>query len=351
MSKDLWIFPAAMVIIVFLSIPTIIKIALILAVFFVMFFLKRKTFLFMSASRHIAQAATPAQTDWDKLQKALDMGLSEQMQITAASLYIQKGDWKKGWGLLNGVIDSTQKQNDEKSHQGLVNVAKIMRSMAFWLNGDLDGAINEVSSVYQNGYRDKNLYINYQTYLLEKGNLSMAKQLLDESKEMEHGSLGIQDNHGWYLILSGKWEEAEAIYNVLFNLNPRFPEPYIHMAQIKLHYGLCKEALEFLSKAEDARFTQTSSIKPGFIKELETALSEPKTRMATAKAVDADVVGVALGRMPKPCTETFEATDAEILSGFAPVPVEATPAQDDDRLPDTDLSGDDEEYLKKHGLS
>ena len=83
----------------------------------------------MSASRHIAQAATPAQTDWDKLQKALDMGLSEQMQITAASLYIQKGDWKKGWGLLNGVIDSTQKQNDEKSHQGLVNVAKIMRSM------------------------------------------------------------------------------------------------------------------------------------------------------------------------------------------------------------------------------
>jgi hypothetical protein len=50
------------------------KIALIIVVFLVMLLLKRKTFLYLSASRHIAQATVPEQKDWDKLEKALPWG-------------------------------------------------------------------------------------------------------------------------------------------------------------------------------------------------------------------------------------------------------------------------------------
>lgn len=347
-TKNIWVFPVVMVVIGVSPLPLAAKIALILAVFFVMLFVKRKTFMYMSASRNIAQNPVPDQKDWDKLEKALEMGLPEQMRITSASLFIQKGDWRKGKAILDEVIGDTGPHKNEKEHQGMVNVAKIMRSMTFWLDGNIDDAIKEVGGVYQSGYRDKNLFINYQTYLLEKGDLPMAKHLLEESKEREHGSLGIQDNHGWYLMLTGQWQEAEDIYNVLFTLNPRFPEPYVHMAQIKLHYGLCKEALDWLSKAKDARFTQTSSIKPDFIERFSAFLTDPVTRLATAKAADADVKDVALGRMPVIPKETTP-TDADVLDGFAPIPKDER-TEDDDRLPDTELSTDDEEYLKRHGL-
>jgi tetratricopeptide (TPR) repeat protein len=347
----IWVFPAAMVAIGISPLPLVAKIALIIVVFLVMLLLKRKTFLYLSASRHIAQATVPEQKDWDKLEKALAMGLPEQMRVTSASLYIQKGDWRKGKAILDAVITAPAGKN-EKEHQGMVNVAKIMRSMTSWLDGDLDGAINEVAQVYQSGYRDKNLFINYETYVLEKGDLKTAKQLLEESSDREHGSLGIQDNHAWYLMLTGAWEEATALYDVLFNLNPRFPEPYVHMAQIKLHYGLCAEAISWLQKAKDARYTQTSGIKKDFVERLVALLSNPSTRLATAKAVDGAVAQVAIGKMPA-IPQGYPPTEADVLDGFAPLPQqeeEEVQGDTDDRLPDTDLSSDDEEYLKRHGL-
>jgi len=365
MSTSSLVLLFAIVIILILQIPNGWKWALSGVLFAAWLLLKWGNVLYVAAYKEISNGKATDKS-WKKLQKALKLGIPDQFRLTAASLYIQKGDWHEGKRILDDFIAKPQrKTKNEKETQelaGLVNVARTMRSMAFWLDGDLDGAIKEMEAAYESGYRDKNMYINYETYLLEKGDLETAKKLLEESEQFGKTSPGLQDNQGWYYLQTGDWDKALAIYGTLIDDNPRFPEPYVHMAQIKIHYGAVKEALDLLTKAKAARHTQTSSIKEPFIQALQDRLTDPKTRMVTAWSIDAQVKEVAKGVLPAMLENTYEPTEEDVLPGFEkpaeksedPVMIEEAKEvrkEDEDREPDTDLSSDDDAYLKSHGLS
>lgn len=320
---------------------------------------KLPSFLFMKACRAIT-TDKGTEKSWKQLEKAIKWGINDQYLLTGASVYIQRGDWKKGKEILNGFISKPASKKGLKDEK-LIPVAKTMLSMTSWLEGDLDGAITIMKGVHDGGYRDKNMFINYESYVLEKGDMETAGKLLEESTSIESQSMGLRDNHGWYDILKGDWNSAEAIYTPLVEKNPAFPEPYVHMAQIMLHYGEVKEAIGMLEKGLGARFTQTSGIKAEFIKGLKEKLEDPKSRIKVAKSVDASIASVAHGVMPSLLEGDFPESDADTLAGFAERKKEETkidgetkkeaPVEDENRLPDTSLSSDDDEYLKRHDLS
>lgn len=350
MNWGLWMSLLVTVIVFTLKIPTYSKILLLGLFIAGMLYLKRSIFYYVKANRKIT---SENEQEWDQAwplyRKAIKAGLQKSFVITSASMFLQRGDALEGKAILEQYL-ATSKGKDSN----LDNIAKTMVSMAYWMDGDLQKAIRTVEEVYESGYRDKNLFINYTTYALENGDLQKAEALIDESGEMENTSPGIKDNRGWLHIVQGEWDLAEALFSSLIEKNPRFPEPYVHYAQVHIHYGEVQAAIDLLKRALKARFSNTSGMKQEQIQQLLSRLETPETRLRTAKEIDADPVNVASGRVPKPLQGSFTSQDAETLQGFAARPkkprVKQAVEKSEERLPNTDLTEEDLEYIRKHNL-
>lgn len=348
-NLGLWLSLLVILIIFTLPISSIAKFVLVALLLGSFLFWKRSIFWYMQANKHVVK---PDSNEWEKAwplyQKAIRNGLPSGFVITAASMYLQRGDYSVGKKLIEDYLQKSEKNKDVN----LVNISKTMVSMSYWMDGDLDKAIQTVKEVYDSGYRDKNLFINYGTYALEKGDLETARKLIKEGKELEKSSPGIFDNRGWLMILEGKWEEAQGLYHELVGKSPRFPEPFVHAAQVKVHYGRVGEAIELLERATNARFSNTSGMKRETLLQLKEYLENPETRRAAALAIDKNPKMVASGKFPPKTQQSFEREEGDFLSGFAkeiekPILVED---EEGERLPNTELTDDDIAYAKKHNL-
>lgn len=329
-----------------------IGIALILVVGFI--FWKRSIFFYIQGNRHLAKKD---QQQWHKAwplyQKALHSGLVPAYRITIASMYIQRDDANEG----KAIIEEYLAQEKKKEDVALTNIAKTMLSMVYWMEDDMDKATGLVKEVYDSGYRDKNLFINYGTYALEQGDLATAHMLVEQGREYEKTSPGIHDNHGWLCLLEGKWDEAEEIYTTLVGRGPTFPEPFLHAAQVKIHYGKVGEALELFEKALLARYSNTTSISKETIRALKERLEDPKTRRSGALEIEQNTTLVASGKLPPALSETFGEEHDLVLSGFAKEKEKPKNKQEakkqnlpeEDYTPNTDLTEADLEYARKHG--
>jgi tetratricopeptide (TPR) repeat protein len=313
---------------------------------------KRALLFYVQANKY---AVNPDSSKWEKAwplyQKALRNGLDSSFAVTAASMYLQRGDYTVGRQILEDYLVKPEKKKDAT----LVYIAKTMVSMAYWIDGDLDKAIKTVQEVYEAGYKDKNLFINYGTYVLEKGDLKTAHILGKEAAQFETASPGILDNRGWLTILEGNWEEAIPLYKNLIARGPKFPEPYVHAAQIKIHYGKVWEALDLLDQAINARYSNTSGMKKDQIVLLRKRLADPTTRMAAAKEIDGNTAMVASGKIPPHSTKSYEREERTVLPGFAKEPVQEKVAvklvsEEGERIPNTELTEADIEYARKHNL-
>lgn len=317
---------------------------------------KRSIFYYLRANRHLVKKdPTQWYKAWPLYQKALNSGLLPAYRITAASIYIQRGDAAVGRAIIEEYLAEEKKQEDK----ALTNIALTMISMVYWMNGDLQKATDTAKEVYDSGYRDKNLFINYGTYVLEQGDLKTAHTLIKEGSHYETESPGIHDNHGWLYLLEGRWDEAQELYTTLISRGPAFPEPYLHAAQTKIHFGKVGEAIELLDKALLARYSNTTSMNKEVIKELKERLEDPKTRRAAALEIDQNTALVASGKRPPILTKTFEEETELVLSGFAEekqieIPKNKQQAkklglEEEDYTPNTDLTEADLEYARKHG--
>jgi tetratricopeptide (TPR) repeat protein len=315
-------------------------------------FWKRAVIFYILANRHIV---TEDPGEWEKAwplyQKALRNGLAPGLVVPAASMYLQRGDYREGKRILERLLENPGKTKDPT----LVPVTKTMLSMAYWIEGDLDKAIATVKEVYDGGYKDKNLYINYGTYVLEKGDLKKARTLAKEAKQFEQSSPGIMDNKGWLYILEGKWEQAAVLYRDLETRAPRFPEPYVHGAQAMIHYGKVGEALALLDRALETRFSNTSGMQKETIRQLRDRLADFDTRRAAATEIDENPALVASGKLPPKTGKRFPREEGTFLEGFADYPLSELPErgdeeQEDDESPRTELTAEDLEYARTHGL-
>lgn len=352
----LWISLLVILGIIALPISALPKIVIILILAGGFLFWKRSIFFYIQANRHLVKKDVQQWPKaWPLYEKALNSGLIAPYRITAASMYIQRGDASVGKAIIEEYLAEEKKSEDKV----LTNVAKTMVSMVYWMEGDLAKATETAKAVFDSGHRDKNLLINYGTYALEEGDLKTAAMLVEKGKQYEKESPGIHDNHGWLCLLEGTWDEASELYTTLVSRGPSFPEPYLHAAQVKIHYGKVGEAIELLDKALLARYSNTTSMSKEKITALKERLQDPKTRRSGALEIEQNTALVALGKLPPPLMETFEEETELTLSGFAQEKVTEKPKnkqqakklklEDDDYTPNTDLTEADLEYARMHG--
>lgn len=347
-NLGLWLSLLIILSIIAVPIPALTKVlALALLVGGVVFW-KRSILFYIQANRHLIKKETAVwEKAWPLYQKAIKSGLQPAYRITAASMYIQRGDAKVGKQIIEEYLADQNKKEDK----ALVNIAKTMVSMVYWLEGDLDRAFVTVKEVFDSGYRDKNLFINFGTYALEKGDLSMARILIKEGSHFEKESPGIHDNRGWLELLEGRWDEANQTYTNLTSKGPAFPEPYLHAAQVKVHYGKVGEALALLDRAIASRFSNTTSIQRQSVIELKQRLENPRTRRVAALEIDQNTALVASGKLPLELANTYAEETALELTGFASEPKKPKAArkqEEDDYTPNTELTEADLEYARKH---
>ena len=353
-KKNLGLWLSLLIVLGIVVLPTTALIKLIIALVLLggFAFWKRSIFFYIQANRHLVKKDTQQwHKAWPLYQKALRSGLVATYRITAASMYIQRGDANEGKAIIEGYL-AENKKNEDKS---LTNISKTMLSMVYWMQGEMDKATLMVKEVYDSGYRDKNLFINYGTYALEQGDLKTARALVEEGSKYEKESPGIHDNHGWLCLLEGKWDEANELYTTLVERGPAFPEPYLHAAQAKIHYGKVGDAIVLLDKALLARYSNTTSLRKETIKTLKDRLEDPKTRRAGALEIEQNTALVASGKLPPALSDTFEEEKELTLTGFAKE--KETPknkqgakkksVQEEDYTPNTDLTEADLEYAKK----
>lgn len=358
------IFLLAIIAVLLMPFDMVLRIIIATILLLLMLWTKRASLLFVRSARKILDGKGDAQKNWSNLAKAVRMGLGDQQLMTAASIYIQRGDWHEGARILDEYASKpfhAASRKAKKEHENWITTAKTMRSMTYWMEGDLDGAIKLMDEVHKSGTKNANVFINYGTYLLEKGDLAKAKKIIAEAEDMEEHSNGLADNHGWYDIVQGDWDHAESLYAQVLAKNPSFAEAYLHLAQIKIHRGKIQEAIDFLKKGSACRFTQTSGVKKEVVDQLLDLLENPDTRLQAATSIEQDRATVASGKLPTLLEGSFERCEAAEIAPFdqkdapkADEPQAEEPAPTQKHLRDdevnTDLDASDEEYLRSHGF-
>ena len=361
-------FVAAMIIVAFLKINTWIKVGIDAALVLLFLFVRRGYMYFYRAFVLLKKESSP--TVWATMEKALKAGVDAERQVMIGSAYIQRGDAKRGVEVLEKVMSNPKAGT-------FANTATITCSMGYWRLGEQEKAIKVLEDLKETGFRDDNLSVNLETYLLERQELKKAKAAIDEGRKNDTESNGLMDNRGWYYIQTGNWKKAKEVYDELIDdRNAKFPEAYLHGAQVSIHEGDISQAIDRLGWGTSKRFVSTCMITKDYLEKLLLGLENPKTREAFAKAMEESFINVSLGKtfpgFENACE--FDESDADVIKPQEK-PVSASPASsmaqksnkaieitasdadadintdidDDDREPNTDLDDDDAELAVKLG--
>ncbi|MFA6840318.1 MAG: tetratricopeptide repeat protein [Sphaerochaetaceae bacterium] len=324
-NLGLWLAVLIVVIVVVLPIPVWARAVIIIVLAAAFAFWRRSIIYFLIGNRKMAgdekKGKTPdLESAWNWYRKAWDAHIRLDYGAIIGSTFIQRGDVEYGKKILETVISRMPGTDLEKS-------TKVALSMALWRLDDLQGAIDVLEEVRASGYSDKNLYVNLGTYLLEKGEYRRAKKINDEAKKIGPESPGITDNRGWYYIATGDWNNARKLYDELTDeRRPRFPEAYVHGAQVKLHFGDVEGAIEQLERALAQKFVLTTGVSREVIEQMLEDLRNPQTRKSAAAAIDASAVIVAAGGAPLGASDAMGAASvAPVVSADAPEPVAEKP--------------------------
>ncbi|MHC1692764.1 MAG: tetratricopeptide repeat protein [Sphaerochaetaceae bacterium] len=262
---------AALLIVVMLPIAQMYKLVLILLIIVVLLVFKRGYLYVVLGSRILNNTKKDPQKAWYYYEKAWKAGLSPSYTVMLGNLFIQKGDIHIAASILDSVI--TRQNHARKPNATILANASTSRSMAYYVMGDIQTAIGILQDIRKLGKGDKNLYINLVSFLLEAGRLPEAWEAIQEAAANMPETPGMLDNRGWYLLLSGDLAGAEKLYNTLIaDSKPRFPEAYVHAAQVKTALGKISTARGLYEQALAKPFYQTSGITEKEVRGMLSAL-------------------------------------------------------------------------------
>ena len=271
------VFLVAILVITFLRINIWIKIAADVALVLI-FIVLRRGYIFLAIG---AKAFRKGDLDkaWPNLEKALKAGIDPDRRNMIGSAYIQQGDAARGVRILEDVI-ADPKAGDHR------NVAIVTCSMGYWRLGLKGKAIASLEELRSTGYMNDNLSINLETYLLESGDLERFRAIMESDRSGTENN-GLMDNRGWYCILTGDWKTASEVFDELIDeRNAKFPEAYLHGAQVSIHNGDVAQAVDRLGWGLARKFTLTCLATREYFEQLLLGLENPATRDAFAAAMD-----------------------------------------------------------------
>ena len=281
-------FLALMIITVFVDLQFWLKLLIIVGLMGLFIFVRRAYMFFAMA------ATAMKKKDYDKafrlLDKALKLGVDDERQVMAGSANIQQGDVNRGIEILEKVINKPKKSDYHET-------AIITLSMGYWMKGEVDKAVQILKDLRETGYRDDNLSINLETYMLYQGKLKEVKNIIKENRENSTENNGLLDNRGWYYIQVGEWDKAAQIYDELIDdRNAKFPEAYLHGAQVSIHNGDINQAIDRLGWGTSKHFSHTCLTTKAYLEKLLLGLENPATREAFAKAMEESAVTVSVSK-------------------------------------------------------
>ena len=280
-------------------------------------------------------------------EKALDLGLSNSYQSIAATVLLQEGDAEKGRKYLEPLV----KVSDTK----LRSNAEVSLSMYYWLSGDIDKAISLCEDARSIGCRDRNLYINLCTYYLADKRVNEFREMLKEYGTKGAASPSFVDFHAVSGMLRGDWKNAGSYLEALFeSMNPDFADPYVHFAEVYLHYGELAKARKMLELAKKTEFGRFSVYSVEMIDEMLRAVSDPAECVAFAEAAEKNVLRIVNGKLPLAWkTPEAKICREDVIPGFPAMPSFSGKPHDadedaDDGFVNTEITDDDEEWLRRH---
>ena len=293
-------FAVAMVGVFLLKINIWVKIGIDVLLILLFLYIRRGYIFFYRGA--VSMNKGPQDKIWPNFEKALKAGVDIERQLMIGSAFVQRGDAARGLEILEKVIANPKAGDSAKT-------ATVTSSMGYWRLGYMDKAIKVLEELQATGYRDDNLSVNLESYLLEKKDLEGAKKAIDTGRPEKIETNGLMDNRGWYYIQNGEWDKAKEVYDELIDdRNAKFPEAYLHGAQVSIHENDIEQAIDRLGWGVGKKFFGTCMFTKEYLEKLLLGLENPKTREAFAKAMEENHVDISIGK-PFAALDTVEEFD------------------------------------------
>ena len=327
------------------GVPAWLSFALLVISCILMIFASRGTGIYNKAIKLVNTGKIEEGTQLMK--KTLSAGLSHSDSVVAAAIVLQNDDPE----LAKDTLERLTKASDGK----IAGSALAYLSMYYWIQKDYDKAIELCEKAKANGYTSRTLNINLLTYYLAAGKTKEFSALVDEIGTSGASAPAIVDFIAVREMLRGAWLQAGTYLQALCNeAVPAFPDPYVHFAQVYLHYGNLEKARKALEKAEMKEYARYSVYTREMVSEMLRIISDPKECVPFTQAANRDnkaIVKIANGRLPE-FTPDDEDFTLPVIPGYPAEPDFAELLNQDDTLDEreisTDLTEDDEKWLKKH---
>lgn len=325
---------AAMVVLIFLPIPSWIK-AIVIWGTIITTFIYRRGYIAFYQGATLLQSQPRHPNVEKKFRKAMKARLGDEQKAVVGSYFVNRSaDFEYGIKILE---DLSNAENTD-----IRNYSRSSLAVGYRRRGDLDKAIEVLKNLLEIGCSNENLYVSLSSYLLEKGDVKEAKSYISQAKNKGYKNDALADNEGWSQMLSGEWEKAEKTYNhVLSKDLPTFPEIYVHGAQTALHCGNMNDALNRLALGKEAYFSSQTPYTNEYLEKLMLGLENPETTEEFQKIMEENAVAIALG-------ENFPGLEKAVdFTGkrFVPVRPGESRATIVEETPNTDLT--EEEWKEK----
>ena len=314
-------------------------------------FLKRGTFYYADANNKIYNKdSANAGKIISNYKKALKAGIPYKKMLTAGAVLIQHGDKKEGREALHDI-------EKHSGDQSLINQARIQLALSYYMDGELDMALELTDRSRESSYRDKNFYINGCTFYLKAGRISDFHSMVDEFRDNEkwNDSPAIRDLIAVDAMLSGSWKKAsEILTGMVRKASYNFADPYMHLSQVKMHFGFWQEAVSTLKLGiEKSMFTPGAVIGREVCERAIAYLENAETRDAFIMGNEKDPLALVNGEMPRLIDSDEKVI--EVDPGLEEqIDLALEEKAEDEEIPegdvDTSLTDDDEVWLRKHGL-
>ena len=324
---------------------TTVQIIILLAALLALLYTRRSTMYFARANK----AYTAKKGDCIQLyNKAVNAGLAYKYLVIAGTILIKEGAVESGKNALYKIINDRHFKDST-----IISQAKIALSMGYYQEQDYAKAASICEEVMNTDYRDKNLYINLSTYLLALCRLDDFYSLVDEfSSKSRLETPALADLQVTRCILQGDFIKAyQMLTSFMKQYTFNFADPYVHFAQVYMHYGEAGKAAEILREClAKVLFEPIYIIPKDVIRLLIEKLSDPAAAAAVMAANNADPLALINGHMPQPYSgEITFASFSEIEDSLKAEETEKRRQKSlIERAHSTDLTDEDEQWLKKH---
>lgn len=222
---------------------------------FIPFMFKNKSRRFFSEGEY-----KNAVVYYEKAMKCSSINFESKMEYIR--ILLRAGEFEKAQQIMDSLL--SYKLEPQKR-----NIAVLERAMCYYKNGNLEEAYNDISEMYEDGYRSMTLYGMLGYFKILKAPMNDDTfNFCCEAYDYADDNRDICDNMLICYYNRGEYEKAKEISDTILESEPKFVEAWYHGAQIDFAIGDYKAAKEKLDKIPECNRSAMTTIPEKDIEEL-----------------------------------------------------------------------------------